>query len=201
MAERRILAKVTKTKTKSGVLSSSVPIARKSGRKLVMSAARRISSPEPDQDSPPGSPPEVQADPSSDLSLPATQLMSGIAVISLNPALMSNPPVSAENPPASGENLPASAEITANSPASAETSVNLPALAVRPSIVQPPILYVGEKAPQLGENPTRGQVAKVASFLMSSNLFKPTDCVKEEYYGAPWDLAEREVRMGDDVLV
>jgi hypothetical protein len=158
MAERRILAKMTKTKTKSEVLSSSVPIARKSKRNLVMSSARRISSPEPDQDSPPGSP-EIQADPSSDLSLPASQLTSGISVMSLNPALMSNPPASAVNPPASAENLtastenpPASAEISTNSLASAEASVNLPALAVRPSIVQPPIPYVGEEAPQLGEN-------------------------------------------------
>jgi hypothetical protein len=151
-----------------------------------MSAARRISSPEPDQDSPPGSPPEVQADLSSDLSLSASQLTSGIAVMSLNPAFMSNPPASAENPasdenPASAEKLPASAEISANSSASAETSVNLPASAVRPSVVQPPILNVGEKAPQLSEHPTRAQVTKVAPFLMSSTLFKPVDCVKEEY--------------------
>jgi hypothetical protein len=86
MAERRIAAKAAKTKTKktaSGVLSSSVSIARKSNRNLPMSAARRISSPEPDQDSPPGSPPEVQADPSSDLCLPASQLTSGIAACHL----------------------------------------------------------------------------------------------------------------------
>jgi hypothetical protein len=34
-------------------------------------------------------------------------------------------------------------------------------------------------------------------YLIDTN----TEEIVSAYYGAPWDLAEREVRMGDDVLV
>jgi hypothetical protein len=40
----------------------------------------------------------TQADPPSDLSLPTSQLTSGIAVMSINPALMSNPPAETKPP-------------------------------------------------------------------------------------------------------
>jgi hypothetical protein len=180
MAMRRIATKASKTKTAvSGLVSSSLSPVKKSRKSARVSAVRQSASPVLRQDSPPGSPPGVQAVPSSDLSLPASQLTSEISVMSLNPALMSNPPSSADNS-ALAENLPASAEISANSAASAVNSAasvdfcELTSFGWKTDCCSTTYTYVGEKAPHLSGQPTRAQVTKDASVLMSSTTpFKP----------------------------
>jgi hypothetical protein len=181
MAARRIAAKTTKKPTKI-TPASRTPIPRNRNVRVVSSMGSvQAGSFSPQLPDPLESP--TQADPPSDLSLPTSQLTSGIAVMSNNPALMSNPPALAENPPASTENPPVS---TAISPASAE---DLPALAERPALAEipatlaPPMTYVsvGETAPLLEREPSLAQAKKVTAILMAvESPFKPIDVVKVE---------------------
>jgi hypothetical protein len=109
MAARQIAAKMTKKPTKI-MPESRTPIPRNQNVRVVSSTgSSQAGSFSPQLSDPPESP--TKADPSSDLSLPTSQMTSGIAVMSINPASMSNPPASAENPPAPAENPPVSTAI------------------------------------------------------------------------------------------
>jgi hypothetical protein len=102
--------------------------------------------------------PATQVASSENLSLPTSQVMSGIAVMSLNPSvLIPNPPASAETP--------ASAEI----PASAESNITS-------RILAPPTQYVqtGERAPKLSAKPSRQEIQRVTEILLSNGTpFRP----------------------------
>jgi hypothetical protein len=107
--------------------------------------------------------PAIQAASLVNLSVPTSQLTSGLAVMSLHPAPS---PV-----------LPASAEI----PASAE----LPALAAIPRTIAPSTQFVrvGEKAPKLSAVPTRQQVHEITQLLLSRDSpFSPIDVVHHNNY-------------------
>jgi hypothetical protein len=125
MVARRIATKATKKSPKI-TPATRPPIPRnRNVRVAVSTGSVQAGSFSPQLPDPLESP--TQADPPSDLSLPTSQLTSGIAAMSINPALMSNPPALAENPPASAENPPVSTAIPSAS------AVNLPVLAERTS--------------------------------------------------------------------
>jgi hypothetical protein len=112
--------------------------------------------------------PAIQAASLVNLSVPTSQLTSGLAVMSLHPA-----PVL----PASAE-IPASAEL----PVSTETPVSteIPASAAIPRTIAPSTQYVrvGEKAPKLSAVPTRQQVNEITQLLLSTDCpFSPADVV------------------------
>jgi hypothetical protein len=113
--------------------------------------------------------PAIQAASLVNLSVPTSQLTSGLAVMSLHPAPS---PV-----------LPASAEI----PASAElpVSTEIPASAAIPRTIAPSTQYVrvDEKAPKLSAVPTRQQVHEITQLLLSTDCpFSPADVVHHNNY-------------------
>jgi hypothetical protein len=111
--------------------------------------------------------PAIQAAPLLNLSVPKSQLTSGLAVMSLHPA-----PV-----------LPASAEI----PASTEIpdSTEIPASAAIPRTIAPPTQYVpvGEKAPKLSAITSRQQAVEITQLLLSKDTpFTPVDVIHQSNY-------------------
>jgi hypothetical protein len=117
--------------------------------------------------------PAIQAAPLLNLSVPKSQLTSGLAVMSLHPA-----PV-----------LPASAEIPASTeiPVSAEipVSTEIPASAAIPRTIAPLTQYVrvGEKAPKLSAIPSRQQAVEITQLLLSKDIpFTPVDVVHQSNY-------------------
>jgi hypothetical protein len=93
--------------------------------------------------------PAIQAAPLVNLSVPTSQLTSGLAVMSLHPVPS---PV-----------LPASAEIPA--------STEIQASAAIPRTIAPSTLYVrvGEKATKLSSIPSRQQIVEITQFLLSKD--------------------------------
>jgi hypothetical protein len=126
--------------------------------------------------------PAIQAAPLVNLSVPTSQLTSGLAVMSLHPAPSPVLPAFAEIP-ASAE-LPVSTEIPASAelPVSTEipVSTELPASA---AISSTQYVRVGEKAPKLSAVPTRQQVHEITQLLLSTDSpFSPVDVVHHNNY-------------------
>jgi hypothetical protein len=157
--------------------------ARTTRPRAVAIAARQAFLPRTQRNIPDDSPPEspaIQAAPLLNLSVPTSQLTSGLD------------PVSAPAIPAAAV-TPALAEI----PASAETPVSteIPASAATSQKLAPSTQYVriGEKAPKLSAIPSRQQVHEITQLLLSKDCpFSPIDVVHHSNHFAMERLLKKK---------